>query len=96
MSRNNLKYMKSTNKLITFNIEFLKVLFISCIIIIFYNACNNSIVKLNEEAVNGIPVENISYKYQKDTLPYLDKVNLVIEKGNKTRKSIVLQLSPIL
>ncbi len=46
-------------------------------------------------SVNGIPVEKISYKYQKDTLPYIDNVKLLIKRAENI-KTIELKLSPLL
>jgi len=46
-------------------------------------------------SVNGIPVEEISYKYQRDTLPGLNHIKLVIERADEI-KNIEVKLSPLL
>ena len=46
-------------------------------------------------SVNGIPVEEFSYKYQRDTLPGLDHIKLVIERAGEI-KNIEVKLSPLL
>lgn len=46
-------------------------------------------------SVNGKPVENITYEYQTDTMPYLKNITLTIIRENMTN-NITIQISPVL